>query len=516
MAGESCQRVESIVILGGGSAGWLVAGLLAAGHGRRLQVTVIESPDIPPIGVGEGTWPTMRDSLSEIGVSESDFVRECEATFKQGSLFRRWCNGREDDLYFHPFVLPQGYTEAPLAAAWQQRHPDLPFADLASFQPHLCAQGRAPKQTTTPEYAAVANYGYHFDAGRFGPFLREHCTQRLGVRWVPDEAVQVLVHDDGDIAALLTREHGAIKGQLFVDCTGLKARLISGHCGVRFVSQRHVLFCDSALALQVPYADAQTPIASQTISTAQTCGWTWDIGLQSRRGVGLVYSSVHCDDDEARRTLLAHVAATGGPGDLPEPRQLRFDPGHRETFWHRNCVAIGLSAGFLEPLEASALAMIEYAAGLLRDQMPATRATMDIVARRFNEAFHYRWARVIEFLKLHYVLSRRDDSAFWCDNRAAASVPARLGELLALWRDVPPSHHDLVRADEAFPSASWQYILFGMGHPGSCRFPVDAPGIERATAYFTEAAQLTRKLLSGLPQHRELIEHIRRYGLPRI
>jgi flavin-dependent dehydrogenase len=516
MVGMPGQQVARIVILGGGSAGWLAAGLIAAEFGSRLRVTVIESPDIASIGVGEGTWPTMRDSLRDIGVGEADFVRHCEATFKQGSLFRRWCNGRSDDLYFHPFVLPHGYTEAPLAVAWHQRHPDVRFADLVSFQPHLCAQARAPKQLSTPEYAAVANYGYHFDAGRFGPFLRDHCTQRLGVRHVPDEAVLVRTHDNGDIAALQTRHHGEIEGDLFVDCSGMKAQLLAGHYGVRFVSHRQVLFCDSAQALQVPYADAQAPIASQTISTAQSDGWTWDIGLQTRRGVGLVYSSAHCDHAQARRTLLEHVASTGGSSDLPEPRQLRFDPGHRETFWHRNCLAIGLSAGFLEPLEASALAMIEYTAGLLRDQMPATRAAMDIVAQRFNDACHYRWARVIEFLKLHYVLSARDDSAFWRENRDPASVPPRLSELLELWRHVPPSRHDLVRHDEAFPSASYQYILYGMHFRPAAGFTASAEGIERAEAYFLEAAQLTRKMLPALPTHRELVEHVRRHGLPRI
>jgi tryptophan 7-halogenase len=252
MAGMSDTPVEHIVILGGGSAGWLTAGLIAAQHGERLKVTVIEAPDIAPIGVGEGTWPTMRDSLRSIGVSEADFVRECEATFKQGSLFRRWADGSADDLYFHPFMLPQGWGDAPLAQAWLQRQDGSRFADRVSVQPHLCQRAKAPKQLATPEYAAVANYGYHFDAGRFGPFLRSHCVQRLGVRHVSDEVVAVQSHDNGDIAALHTRSHGAVAGDLFIDCSGLKARLLAGHYEVPFVSHKQVLFCDSALALQVP------------------------------------------------------------------------------------------------------------------------------------------------------------------------------------------------------------------------------------------------------------------------
>jgi hypothetical protein len=155
--------LQRIVIVGGGSAGWLTAGLLAAEHRAAnggLHITLIESPDVPPIGVGEGTWPSMRDTLRRIGVSESDFFRECDAAFKQGSRFNRWTTGSDDDAYFHPFSLPQGHGEVNLPEQWLAQHPHIPFADLVSFQPHLCVAGRAPKQVVTPEYASVANYGY--------------------------------------------------------------------------------------------------------------------------------------------------------------------------------------------------------------------------------------------------------------------------------------------------------------------------------------------------------------------
>lgn len=517
MAGEQqSPSIERVVILGGGSAGWLTAGLLAAAHGHRLKITLIEAPDIATVGVGEGSWPTMRDSLHAIGVGESEFVRACEATFKQGSLFRGWATGAEEDLYFHPFTLPHGHIEAPLVAAWQRLAPEAPFADLVCWQPHLCAQGRAPKQFATPEYAAVANYAYHFDAGRFGPFLRNHCVQRLGVGYVPDQVVQVLPHDNGDIAALRTRAHGDIAGDLFIDCSGFQARLLAGHYGVGFVPQREVLFCDAALAVQVPHASADAPVAPYTLSTAQPHGWVWDIGLQSRRGVGFVYSRAHCSDEQALHTLLAYLERSGARLAEATPRQLRFEPGHRASFWHRNCVAIGLSAGFLEPLEASALALIEFSAGFLRDQMPATRETMDLVARRFDEACHYRWRRIVEFLKLHYVLSRREDSAFWRDHRSAASVPPRLAQLLQLWRQLPPSRHDFERHDEPFPSASWQYVLYGMGFRPDPVLAASARDTEVAEQYFRETLQQTRKLMQALPDHRALLQHLRQHDLSRI
>jgi 2-polyprenyl-6-methoxyphenol hydroxylase-like FAD-dependent oxidoreductase len=507
------EAIKHIVVVGGGSAGWLVAGLLAAEH--PLRVTLVESPSVPAIGVGEGTWPSMRDTLHRIGVSESDFFRECDAAFKQGSRFDAWVTGQAGDHYFHPFVLPQGYGDANLAAAWQQAHGGMPFADLVSYQPHLCVHGRAPKQHSTPEFASVANYGYHLDAGKFGVFLREHCVNKLGVRHVVDHVENIRSKENGDIAALDLRAGTIVEGELFVDCTGMQSLLLGKHYGVPLLHQRHVLFNDSALAVQVPYASEDSPIASQTTSTAQPNGWIWDIGLPGRRGIGHVYSSAHSSDEDAECQLRAYIAATGGPAEIPAPRKLTFEPGYRERFWHRNVVAIGLSAGFIEPLEASALALVEMSAAWLAEDMPATRAQMDVVAARFNEAFTYRWERVIEFLKLHYVLSKRSDTPYWIEHRDAATIPERLQELLQLWRARPPSRRDFSRIEEVFPAASWQYILYGMGFcmEGAPRAS-DRPDL--ADEAFREAARLTARMLPALPSNRELLAHIRKHGLPRI
>jgi tryptophan halogenase len=514
------HKLKRLVIVGGGSAGWLTAGVIAAEHrvneGHGLQVTLLESPDVSPIGVGEGTWPTMRDTLRKIGVSETELIRQCDAAFKQGSKFERWVEGREHDYYFHPFVVPQGYTETNLVAGWLKRHSTTPFADLVSFQPHLCAHGKAPKQAATPEYASVANYAYHLDAGKFGVFLREHCISKLGVRHVSDHMTAIVSAENGDIAALETRNHGRIEGDLFVDCTGLNSWLLGDHYRVPFLSQHQVLFNDTALALQVPYTDERAPIASHTISTAQAAGWIWDIGLPSRRGIGHVFSSAHTTAEAAERELIAYVERTGGVLAAASPRRIGFRPGYRREFWHRNCVAIGLSAGFIEPLEASALALVELSAGMLSDEMPATREAMAVVARRFNDFFTYRWERVIDFLKLHYILSRREDGDFWRDNRRAETLTARLSELMLLWRHQPPSRYDLHRVEEVFPSASYQYVLYGMGfRPEPEGFSRRNDDADRADEYFREAAQLTRKMLGALPSNRDLIDHIRKNGLQR-
>lgn len=509
------DAIQHVMVVGGGSAGWLTAALIAAEHGAGLRVSLLESPDVPTIGVGEGTWPTMRDTLRRIGVSESDFLRDCDASFKQGSQFVGWVDGG-DDYYFHPFVLPQAYGDANLVAAWLQRHSHVPFADLVSFQPHLCAAGKAPKQAQTPEFAAVANYAYHLDAGKFGLFLRQHCVDKLRVQHVQDHVIGVNSNENGDIASLQTRSSGALAADLFVDCSGLQSLLLGRHFGVGLVSQQHVLFNDTALALQVPYALPESPIASQTISTAQRNGWIWDIGLPTRRGIGHVYSSAHTSDAAAEQELRNYVASHGWPADSGTPRKLSFQPGYREKFWHRNCVAIGLSSGFIEPLEASALALVELAATMLSEQMPATRAAMDLVAQRFNDAFSYRWGRVIDFLKLHYVLTRRTDTDYWRDHCRAESIPQRLIDQLELWRRVPPSRYDFTRVDEMFPSASYQYVLYGMGfRPDPARAPRASDHPEVADRAFREAASLTRRMLPALPSNRELLAHVRQHGLPR-
>jgi hypothetical protein len=271
------------------------------------------------------------------------------------------------------------------------------------------------------------------------------------------------------------------------------------------------------LALQVPYADPDAPIACQTLSTAQRAGWIWDIGLSARRGVGHVYSSAFTSDEEAEADLRAYVEATGGPAaaTLPPARRIDLQPGYRPTPWHRNCVAVGLASGFVEPLEASSLVLVELAAARLADEMPATRADMDLLAARFNETFAYRWQRVIEFLKLHYVLSRRT-TPYWQAHREDASVPPRLRELLQLWRHQSPSRSDFPRSEEIFPSASWQYILYGMGVRPEPRPARRSEDLQAAQACFAESAALVQRMLPALPSHRALVEHIKAHGLPRL
>ncbi|QKX17554.1 tryptophan halogenase family protein [Microbulbifer sp. YPW1] len=513
--------IRSVVILGGGTAGWITAGTLAArfkkDHAQPVSVTLVESPSVPTIGVGEGTWPTMRSTLKKMGVRETDFIRECNVGFKQGAKFARWTTGAEDDFYYHPLVLPEGFQSHNLAPYWLAGGRQSSFSSAVCPQESLCEHNLAPKLIGTPEYSAVANYAYHLDAGKFSGFLQRHCTEYLGVHHILADVTGIVESENGDIAKLQTDTAGDITGDLFIDCSGFRSRILGDHYQIPFRSCKDVLFIDSALAVQVPYASEDSPIATHTISTAQTAGWVWDIGLQNRRGVGHVFSSAHTDESGAFRELAAYLKLSESELDKLGVRKIPIEPGHREKFWHRNCVAIGLSAGFLEPLEASALVLVEISANMIAEQFPASRAAMDVIARRFNETFRYRWDRIIDFLKLHYVLTKRTDSEFWIDNCDPATVPESLKELLTLWRYQPPWHEDFDRAVEVFPAASYQYVLYGMGFDTSASaFGLSSSHHEQAQQLLRQKQNATQQMLAGLEKHRNLINKICQYGLQRV
>ena len=518
------DRISRIIIVGGGSAGWLSAGVIAAEHRidskaqQPLEVTLIESPDVPTIGVGEGTWPSMRTTLQRVGLSETDFIRECDASFKQGTWFRDWRTG-SGDTYSHPFTIPTDFAETNLAPHWLALNDAPQFADAVTPQTALFADCLAPKQITTPEYAFVVNYAYHLDAGKFAELLRRHCTEQLGVKHVRANVSQINAAENGDIQSVTTDSAGDIAGDLFIDCTGTKSLLLGEHFKVPFESQQAYLFNDTALVAQVPYAEETQAIQSCTHSTAQTAGWIWDIGLPSRRGIGHVYSSAHIADDEATAQLLAYIEEFAGDKAAASvvPRKIRFQPGHRQEFWHRNCVAIGMSSGFIEPLEASALVMIELAAGMIADQLPPTRDVMDIVAKRYNRKFLRHWNQIIEFLKLHYVLSARGDSPYWQDNHAATSIPDKLSEQLLLWQYRSPWHQDAEAVDELFPTASYQYILYGMGFETVARHTCSYQKSQRQAAeLFRKNAARATQLQQALPGNRELLNKVKEFGFQKL
>ena len=515
--------IKEIVIVGGGSAGWLTAGILASAAkdslNMPLRITVIESPEVATIGVGEGTWPTMRTTLQRIGISESDFLIKCRASFKQGSKFIGWRSGAISDVYDHPFTLPAGGLNNSLARVWREKFGDLPFSDAVCVQGRVSAKGLAPKQIATPEYAGALNYGYHLDADKLGTLLREHCTKNLNVNHISNHINEVISAPDGNIDSVRLVNGELVSADFFVDCTGLKCLLLGEHLKVKFIDKSKYSINDTALALRVPYESPSDKVASMTEATAQSSGWVWDIGLSSRRGIGHVFSSAHISDENALDELIAYVARRYGKAATKnlEPRKLKIKAGFREKLWSKNCLAIGMSAGFIEPLEASALAMVELSANMLCSELPMSKQTMAISAKRFNRVFSYRWQKIIEFLKLHYVLTERSDSEYWKDVKSEFTTPGELKEMLALWAHRQPSLNDFAMVEEVFPCASFQYVLYGMqpNLPFEC-LRGDNSACEKAYEAIVGNLKSVAKYEHGLQTNRELLTSIGERSLPRI
>jgi tryptophan halogenase len=506
-----------IVIVGGGTAGWLTAAYLARALAAQTEggasITLVESPDIGILGVGEGTFPSIRNTLQRIGLDEAAFMADCNATFKQGIHFAHWRHAPGEagrDHYFHPFQTALQPDDLDLLPYWLIGHaPEgLDWDEAAIVQKDIADRFLGPKRPIDQPYGGPLNYAYHFDATRFAKLLRWAATQ-LGVVHVEDTVARVTQAENGDIVSITTRDHGDFCADLFIDCSGFRAELIGKTLQSPFVSCRDVLFCDRAVAMQVPYDRPDAPIPCYTISTAQKAGWTWDIGLDQRRGIGHVYSSSHMSDDEAETVIRRYIGRAAEGRDV---RSFKFEGGYRPASWVKNCVAVGLSGGFFEPLEATGIVFAEVSAVLIANLFPWA-GEMESAARQFNRIMTQRYERAVDFLKMHYCLSRRTDSDFWRDNVNPATFPDSLKDYLDRWRTRPPSPMDFDMNYHTFGSASWQFVLYGMGFKTdiSARAAVYSQK-QRARAQFAEIRRQAGQAIQALPTHRALIDHLYKHG----
>jgi tryptophan halogenase len=518
-------QIKHVLVVGGGTAGWLSACHLAkqlrSNTPDGVKVTLVESKDIPTIGVGEGTVPAFTKTLRELGIRETDFIRECDGTFKQSVRFVDWCDNPgtvTNNFYHHVFDYPveEGVDLTPywlMGAAG-----DKSYVDTVSRQGVLCEMGLGPKVMTQAEFEGTSNYAYHLDAAKFALLLTKHATQNLGVEHLLGTVDGVNLAENGDVKSISTKEHGELAADIFVDCTGFRALLIEKEMGVGFVDKQDTLFADHAVAIQTPYLAPDDPIACHTISTAKEAGWIWDIGLSERRGTGYVYSSAHTDHDTAEKVIRDYLRESiGEKADELSSRRISMKIGYREQPWTKNVVAIGLSQGFVEPLEATGLLVFDATAKMLASQFPAHRDNVDVLAKRFNKRICFTWERVIDFVKLHYCISRRDDSQFWVDNRDEKSIPDSLLESLEQWRYQPPSVYDFTSKISVFNLENYLYILYGMGFEtniGPLK-PRYTDG-EKATKIIGEIDAWAKNTAPHLLPHRELIERIKKFGLQRV
>jgi len=504
---QALAHKRRILIVGGGTAGWLTAAYLARhlvlserGH---LEVTVLESPDIGPIGVGEGTFPTIRATLQFLGIDERRFIRETAATFKQGIRFVDWALPGQE--FLHPFEAPF-YTEGTsLVPYWllQDEATRVPFAQAVTLQARVASAQRAPKRAHEAAYAGPLNYAYHFDALKLARLLADRARE-LGVQHVEATLSAVKRDELGAIEHVDTLQHGRFQADLYVDCTGFRAELIGHAPGADFHPVRHHLFADRALTCKLPCGRADAALESCTIATAHEAGWTWEIGLNGSRGIGCVYSSDHMTDDRAAEVLRAYVGP--GHGEFAT-RRIPFAAGWRRKQWMRNCVAVGLSAGFLEPLEATGLVLIEAAVGMIAEMFPHG-GPIEAPARRFNELMNARFENIVNFLKLHYCVSRRDEP-FWRDNAELSSIPEQLAEFLEQWKHRPPGRYDFLLDTETFAFFNYQYILYGMGYrTDMAAARADFTQVDEAERLFAKIRRFGDRALADLPDHGALIRQI--------
>lgn len=451
---------KRIVILGGGSAGWITANAILHRWGDKgADITLIESPDIGTVGVGEGSTPRLKIFFDELGIEESEWMPKCNATYKVGITFANWSTVPGFDRYFHPFAseIDRHTKRAFFFNTYARRqgvdvhaHPDRFF--LAARLAHNM-QGPKPNEN----FPFFVEYGYHFDAGLLGEYLRERATAG-GVRHLQANVVEVEQAQDGDIAGLRTDADEVVEGDFFVDCSGFRGTLIQDTLGVPFRSFAKNLFNDAAVVLPTEQRES---IGSQTISTAMKHGWAWHIPLTHRIGNGYVYSSSHCSADEAETELRE---ALGLLDSDVEARHLKMKVGRVEQHWHRNCLAVGLSQGFIEPLEATALNLVCNTVYEFLDTVDA-RGLSGEGREAFNESVNLGFEKVRDYIVAHYIMNSRDDTDYWRQNGSNSQVSERLQQILTIWKTGQNLSQEIERLKipTSYTPMSWYCLLAGYG-----------------------------------------------------
>lgn len=480
-----------VVIAGGGTAGWLTAFSLHTRLGAVLDITLVESDDIGTVGVGEATIPTMRNFHKLMGIDEQEFMAATQATFKLGIQFDNW--GKKNDSYFHSFgEIGQRSWMAEFHEFWMEAQQHQFGESLEDYCLELKA-AKANKFCTQIGNKPV-NFAYHLNATAYAGYLREKC-EKAGVVREEGKIVHINNHANGNIANLVLDNHKQIEGDIFIDCTGFRGLLIGEHLGVGFEDWSDFLASDSAIAVQTESVEAPRPY---TIARAHDAGWQWRIPLQTRTGNGIVYSSQFLSDDKARDTLVSHLNGQ----TINEPRQLRFTTGRRQKAWHKNCVAIGLSGGFLEPLESTSIHLITTAIVRLMKLFPSAEDS-SYLEKQFNQETQLELETVRDFIILHYKLTKRDDSEFWRFYKDMP-IPDSLQHRMEIFRTngyVWPDDVALFRVD------SWVQVMMGQGlTPQAHHFGTKVLKTEQLKQQLSSFRNMVDDAVNKMPEHADFVK----------
>ena len=465
-----------IVVLGGGSAGWITACLLHQAWGARGgSVTLVESPDIGIIGVGEGSTPQLKAFFDQLGIAEADWMPACDATYKFGIRFTGWSERAGFDSYFHPFPGPVDLHSEPHFVhncSLARRGIDVPAHPDAWFLAQYLASARlAPEPADSFPFAPT--YGYHFDAYKLGAFLREWAVPR-GVVHIARRVTDIALTPSGDVEALIDEHGERVEGDLFVDCSGFAGVIAQQKLGVAFHSFDENLFNDRAVVMPTPH---DGPVTPQTESIAMRAGWRWAIPLTTRIGNGYVYSSRYLSEDEAEAELRAAI----GMEDSDQPaRHLRMKVGRIAESWHRNCLSAGLAQGFIEPLEATALHIVIATA---QEFVAAFEAGGFTPQHRdaFNTSIGKRYDGIRDYIVAHYRLNQRTGTDYWRDNAANDRLSDELKTMMTAWfrqEDMTAANDRAYDGKRYYPSLSWHCLFAGYGtFPPDTKMQPPPPGL---------------------------------------
>lgn len=475
----SREPIQKLLILGGGTAGWLSACYLQRAFPERLEITLVESDLVPRIGVGEATVPTLRSTLHFLGLEDEDWIPHTGAGFKSAIKFVNWNhgpgeNGGKPDVFYHPFhhqrnnlvdLYGLSYfmdidARLPLGHYWLEEklagREKRPFAYACSPNSRLCDENKAPR--SVEHQSKTLNYAYHFDAHLFANHLRGVATSR-GVKRVEGKFARASLHENGFLKELVLEDGRSFDADFFIDCTGFRSLLLDKTLKAPFTNQNNYLLNDSAVALQPVYSDRDKQFDPYTSAIALSSGWRWNIPLQHRVGSGYVFCSKFIDREDAERELRKSIGEDRCEGIQPNHIDMRI--GYHLDVWTNNCVAIGLAGAFVEPLESTSIFLSEFQLFQLVRHFP-DKACSPALRKRFNTVFGECFREIRDFVVMHYALSKRSDTPFWVESKKREHIPDSLQEKLELFRERLPLDSDVKH--HLFHAFNYTCLLDGLGY----------------------------------------------------
>jgi len=516
------NNIKEILIAGGGTAGWLCAAYLNRVLKESVKITIIASDKLGTIGVGEATFPTMKTTMKFLGFQEEDWMPKCNATYKAALKFIDWKESPGTDKknsFYHPFAperellsnifgesffpfigdgLPTSHTW--LHAMMNGENDKTPYVYRTHVEPYLCDAKLSPKSTNGQK--EITSYAYHLDAGKLVDYLMSKTTDR-GVNHIDDKIVDVKQLENGFIESVDTENSGTFSADFFIDCSGFNSIILGKTLKEPFISEEESLFMNSAVALHCDNKPEQDGILPYSKLVALDAGWSWNIPLFDRNGTGYVYCDQFIDEEKAEDELRSLMGKSSAPYTA---KQLKFKVGKYKNVWKKNCLAIGLSGSFLEPLESTSIFFTELQLAILINLFP-DKSCPEPIVKRYNDIFTTQFLEVRDFLVLHYILSKREDTPFWKAVSKDTKIPDSLSEKLEFFKYQLPSMNAL--GMYTFTPKSYVCILDGMGHLPKSTFPLlEHVDLDLANKQQKEFVKYRKNVLASQPTHYDHLKRI--------